>query len=253
MEVLETISKHRSIRKYENRAIETEHKEAILRAACNGSTMGNMQLYSIIVTEDKEMMQRMSPYHFNQPIATDAPLILTFCADFNRFNRYCACREAQTDAYNNLQSYHWAFTDAIIAAQNACVAAESLGIGLCWLGTITFNVDKFIDILQLPENVIPVACISFGYPAETPDLTDKLPLEALIHQETYHNYSDTDIERLYHDKEQHVNTLQLLKENDLPNLAQVITQRRYTKKANEAFAQVLIEALKKQGFLEKLF
>jgi nitroreductase len=250
MNVLETIRAHRTIRKYENRTIEAAHKEAILKAACNGSTMGNMQLYSIIITEDKEMMQRMAPYHFNQSMATNAPLILTFCADFNRFNRYCACRDAQTDAYKNLQSYHWAFTDAIIAAQNACVAAESLGIGLCWLGTITFNMDKFIDILQLPENVIPVACISFGYPAEMPALTDKLPLEALVHQETYHNYSDADIEQLYHDKEQHSNTLQLLKENDLPNLAQIITQRRYTKKDNEAFEKVLIKALKKQGFLQ---
>jgi nitroreductase len=250
MNVLETIRQHRTIRKYENRAIEAAHKEAILRAACNGSTMGNMQLYSIIVTEDKEMMQRMAPYHFNQPMATNAPLILTFCADFNRFNRYCACRDAQTDAYNNLQSYHWAFIDAIIAAQNACVAAESLGIGLCWLGTITYNMDKFIDILQLPENVIPVACISFGYPAERPDLTDKLPLEALVHQESYHNYSDADIEQLYHDKEQHPNTLQLLKENDLPNLAQIITQRRYTKKDNEAVEKVWIKALKKHGFLQ---
>jgi len=249
MNVLKTISQHRSIRKYENRPIKKEDKEAILRAACNGSTMGNMQLYSIIVTEDKKRMQQMAVYHFNQPIATNAPLILTFCADFNRFNRYCACRNTQTDAYDNLQSYHWAFTDAIIAAQNACVAAESLGIGLCWLGTITFNMDKFIDILQLPKNVIPVACIAFGYPAEMPDLTDKLPLEAFIHQETYHNYSNADIEQIYLQKEQHPNTLQLLKENNLPNLAQIMTQRRYTKKDNERFAQILIEALKKQKFL----
>ncbi|MDR1346781.1 MAG: nitroreductase family protein [Bacteroidales bacterium] len=249
MDVLETIRLHRSIRKYEKRAITVAHKEAILRAACNGSTTGNMQLYSIIVTEDKEMMLRMAPYHFNQSMAINAPMILTFCADFNRFNRYCACRDAQTDAYNNLQSYHWAFTDAIIAAQNACVAAESLGIGLCWLGTITFNVDKFIEVLQLPENVIPVACIAFGYPAETPELTDKLPLEALVHHETYHNYSDADIDRLYYDKEHHPNTLQLLKENNLPNLAQIITQRRYIKKDNEAYEQVLIQALKKQCFM----
>lgn len=246
---LNTILSHRSIRKYEDKKIEKDKLESILKAACNGSTMGNMQLYSIIITEDKEMMQTMAPYHFNQPIATNAPLILTFCADFNRFNKYCAFRGAVNDSYNNLQSYHWAVTDALIAAQNACIAAESLGLGICWLGTITFNVDKFIEILKLPENVVPVACISMGYPAENPPLTDKLPLEAMIHYECYSDYSEEKINRIYKDKEEHPNTKQLLIENDLPNIARIITEKRYVKKDNEYFSEVLSKALKNQKFL----
>jgi nitroreductase len=246
---LETILTHCSIRKYEDKKIEKNTLEKILKAACNGSTMGNMQLYSIIVTEDKEMMQTMAPYHFNQPIATNAPLILTFCADFNRFNKYCRFRGAVSDSYNNLQSYHWAVTDALIAAQNACIAAESLGLGICWLGTITFNVDKFIEILKLPENVIPVACISMGYPAENPPLTDKLPLEALIHYETYSDYSEEKINQLYKEKEKHPNTIKLLKENNLPNLARIITEKRYLKKDNEYFSRVLAVTLKNQKFM----
>lgn len=247
-DTLNTIYNHVSVRQFLNQKVEDDVLNKILKAACCGSTMGNMQLFSIIVTEDDAMKQKMAPFHFNQPIATSAPLLLTFCADFRRFNRYCAFRDAETEAYSNMQSYQWAVTDALIAAQNACVAAESLGLGLCWLGTITYNVDKFVDVLQLPKHVIPVACIAMGYPVEKPALTQKLPVEAMVHREYYHDYDETSINRLFEDKESSQETKQILEENELPNLAQVFTQRRYVKKDNEYFAQVLLDTLKKQGF-----
>jgi nitroreductase len=245
---LKTMLQHRSIRKFTHDEMDAQTLDLILKAACNGSTMGNMQLHSIIVTKDKEKMKEMAPLHFNQPMATQAPVILTFIADFNRFNKYCEYRDADTNAYSNLQSYHWAVIDAIIAAQNACVAAESLGLGICWLGTITYNADKFIEALKLPKHTVPVACIAFGYPDENPELTDKLPIEALIHYETYNNYNKESIDWLYSDKESHKNTKKLLIENDLPNLAQIFTERRYTKSDNEHFAKVLENVMKQQGF-----
>ncbi len=247
---IETLIDHKSIRKYEEKKIDSEKLDLILRAACNGSTMGNMQLFSIIVTEDPEMMAKAAPFHFHQSMATEAPLILTFCADFNRFNKYCQYRDAETTAYSNLQSYHWAVTDALIAAQNACIAAESLGLGICWLGTITFNCDKFIDLFKLPEHVFPVASISIGYPAENPELTDKLPIEGLIHSEEYHDYSESDINRIYYEKENHPNTKALYEENQTANLAKIFTEKRYKKTDNEHFAKILTEMLKKQGFLK---
>ena len=245
---LKTMLQHRSIRKFTAENIDEQTLNLILKAACNGSTMGNMQLYSIIVTQDKEKMKEMAPFHFNQPIATHAPVILTFVADFNRFNKYCEYRNAETDAYSNLQSYHWAVIDAIIAAQNACVAAESLGLGICWLGTITFNADKFIEALKLPERTVPVACIAFGHPDEHPELTDKLPLEALVHYETYNDYNKESIDWLYADKEAHENTKKLLKENNLPNLARIFTEKRYKKIDNEHFAEVLKNVIINQKF-----
>lgn len=248
-QTIETLLNHRSIRQFTNQPIEPEKLELILKSACNGSTTGNMQLYSIIVIQDKARMTEMAPLHFNQPIATNAPLMLIFCADINRFNKYCQYRQADTDAYSNLQSYQWAVTDSIIAAQNACVAAESLGLGICWLGTITYNCDQFAEILHLPQNVFPTACISIGYPAQKTELTDKLPVEAFIHHEVYNDYSEEHINNLYQDKEAHPNTQKLLEENKLDNLAQIFTQRRYTKKDNEHFSQVLIDTLKRQKFM----
>lgn len=247
--VIDSILQHRSIREFTEQKIEPHKLDLILRAACNGSTMGNMQLHSIIVIEDKEHMEELAPLHFNQPIATNAPLMLIFCADIHRFNKYCEYRNADTESYNNLQSYQWAVTDSIIAAQNACVAAESLGIGCCWLGTITYNCDQFVEKLKLPQNVFPTACISFGYPAFQPELTDKLPVEAMIHFETYKEYDKDTINDLWREKEAHPNTLKLLEENQLENLAQIFTQRRYVKADNEHFSDVLIQTLKKQKFM----
>ena len=247
-ETLQTLYNHVSIREYQGRPVEEDVLMQVLKAACSGSTMGNMQLFSIIVTQDEEMKRKLAPFHFNQPMATAAPLMLTFCADFRRFNRFCEFRQAETDAYSNLQSYQWAVTDALIAAQNACVAAESLGLGFCWLGTITYNVDKFVEALELPRHVIPVACVTMGYPAVRPALTQKLPLEALVHRETYHDYDERTINRIYAEKEASEETQALLKENGLDNLALEFTQRRYTKKDNEYFANVLKETLLKQGF-----
>lgn len=250
-QTIETLLQHRSIRKFTEQPIDKEQLDTILKCACNGSTMGNMQLFSIIVTTDKKMMEKTAALHFNQPIATNAPLMLTFCADLHRFNRYCEFRGAATDCYDNLQAYQWATTDAIIAAQNACVAAESLGLGLCWLGTIVYQVDQFVEILNLPENVMPVACIAIGHPAENPELTDKLPVETFIHQDIYRDYSEQDINKYYKDKENHPNTINILKDNELDNLAKVFTERRYVKKDNEFFSDVLKKTLVNQHFLDE--
>ncbi|MCQ2280822.1 MAG: nitroreductase family protein [Bacteroidales bacterium] len=249
MNAIDTMLQHRSIRNFSEKTVEKTVLDQILAAACNGSSMGGMQLFSIIVTQDKAMMQKMAPAHFNQPIATNAPLILTFCADFHRFDRYCECRQTPTDAYHNLQAYQWAVTDALIAAQNACVAAESLGLGLCWLGTITYNTPQFIEALQLPQHVVPVACIPMGYPAtnDTP-LTAKISWENLVHQETYHESSDEAINQMYAKMENCSNNINMVNDNGFENLAQDYVMRRYKKEDNEYFSQVLKDTLQKQGF-----
>ena len=249
---LETLLNHVSVREYTEQPVDEQTLNMILKAACCGSTMGNMQLFSIIVTRDAEMKAKLAPLHFNQPMATSAPVILTFCADFRRFNQYCRFRNANTEAYSNLQAYQWAVTDALIAAQNACVAAESLGLGFVWLGTITYNVDKFVEILQLPDHVIPVACIPMGYPVKKPALTQKLPVETFVHQEVYHDYDEQRINEFYREKEGSEETIEILAENpDCDNLAQVFTKHRYTQPDNEHFAGVLRETLERQGFIRR--
>jgi hypothetical protein len=143
----------------------------------------------------------------------------------------------------------WGVIDAVIAAQNACVVAESFGLGICYIGTVTYNAKELSEIYKLPKNVVPVACITLGYPAENPPLTDRLPLEAVIHNEIYQDYSQNDIDELYFEKENSDLTKKLLEENNLDNLAKVFTQKRYTKKDNEHFDKRFVEFLKEQGFI----
>jgi hypothetical protein len=177
-----------------------------------------------------------------------APIVLTFCADFNRFNKWCLSRKADP-GYDNFLSFMTGAIDALLAAQNCCLAAEADGLGICYLGTTIYNADKIIEILDLPRAVVPVTTIVAGYAADDPGLTDRLPLDAVVHYEKYCDYTPVDIDRLYREKESLDLTLQLLRENQLETLAQIFTQKRYTKKDNVLFSQKFLEVIEKQGFM----
>ena len=142
-----------------------------------------------------------------------------------------------------------AATDAIIAAQNACLEAESNGLGICYLGTVIYNADKIIEILKLPKGVVPVATVTMGYPKQQLPLTERLPLEAIVHRETYHNFSASDIDRIYAETESLESNKKFIAENNKQTLAQVFAEVRYTKEGNEQASKCLLDVLKKQGFL----
>lgn len=249
METMHTLLNHRTIRKYLPDPIPGNILDDILRAATRASTTGNMQVYSIIVTQDREMREKLFPLHFKQEMVRQAPLLLTFCADFNRFNLWCRQREADP-GYDNFLSFYTASIDALIAAQNAAVAAEAYGLGICYLGTTTYMASEIATVLNCPAGVVPVTTLVVGYPAEDPGLTDRLPLEAVVHQETYRDYTPQAIDHLYAEKEALPLTKQLLEENQLSSLAQIFTQKRYTRKDNEAFSVKFMEFIAKQGFMD---
>ncbi|NLJ82549.1 MAG: NADPH-dependent oxidoreductase [Bacteroidales bacterium] len=248
MKAIDTILGHRTIREYSDRPIPEEIEHKIIEAAIRGSTTGNMQLYSIIINKDMEMKKKILPFHFNQKAIVEAPMVLTFCADFNRFNKWCRLRNAEP-GYDNFQSFTWAIIDAVIATQNACIAAESYGLGICYMGTVTYNAHELIKIYNLPKGVVPVTCITVGYPKKDPGLTDRLPFDAVIHKEVYKDYTPEDINNIYREQENSELAKKLIKENQLENLAKIFTEKRYTKKDNEYFSEVFIDVLKKQGFL----
>jgi hypothetical protein len=193
------------------------------------------------------MKEKLSPAHFNQPMVKKAPVVLTFCVDLNRFSKWCDQRQA-IPGYDNLQWFVTGAVDALLAAQTFCVAAEEKGLGICYLGTTTYNPNQIIDALRLPKLVFPITTITLGWPDELPEQVDRLPLEAILHQETYHDYSEEDIDRLYAYKESLPENLKFIAENNKETLAQVFTDVRYKKTDSEFFSEVLLETLKKQGF-----
>ncbi len=240
----------RTIRKYSDRDISENDLTKILKAAVRTSTTGNMQVYSIVVTREKAMKEKLAPAHFNQKMVTEAPVMLTFCADFNRFNKWCRLRDAEP-GYDNFLSFMTAAIDALLVAQTASVSAESLGMGICYLGTTTYMADKIIDVLKLPSGVVPVTAITLGWPAETPEQVDRLPLEAVIHEEVYNDYSQFEIEKFYSEKEGREDSKKFVEENGKSTLAQVFTDIRYKKADNVHFSKSLLEVLRRQGFMNQ--
>jgi len=249
--MLDSIFNHRSIRNYKSEIISETVLQEILKAATRASTTGNMQVYSIVVTTDQILKEKLWDVHFRQNMVKQAPLVLTFCADFNRFNAWCLLRKANP-GYDNFLSYMTAAIDALLAAQNCALAAEEHGLGICYLGTTIYNAERIIDILELPKAVVPVTTLVMGYPDESPGLTDRLPLKAVVHYEKYRNYSPAAIGQLYAEKESLELTAKLVKENELETLAQVFTEKRYKKKDNMFFSQKYLEVIAKQGFMNNL-
>ena len=151
-------------------------------------------------------------------------------------------------AYDNFAWFLNAATDALLAAQNLCVEAELKGLGICYLGTTIYTAGEIADILELPKGVIPLTTVVVGYPDESPGLTDRLPLEGVVHYEKYTDYTAAEIDELWAEREESELTKRLLEENDLPNLAQVFTQRRYVRKDNLAISNSYFALLKEKGF-----
>jgi nitroreductase len=245
---LDTLINHRSIRKYKEKSIDDALMSKILEAGCRASTTGNMQVYSIINTTYEDVKEKLAPTHFNQPMINEAPNVLTFCADFNRFNKWCRQSNA-VPGYDNFLSFMTAAIDALLVAQNVAIAAEEEGLGICYLGTTTYNADKIIDVLNLPKGVVPVTTLTIGWPDEAPEQVERLPLEAVVHDNIYSDYTEADIKRLYEEKEALDANKQFVAENNKETLAQVFTDVRYKKEDNEHFSEVFLKVLKSQGFI----
>lgn len=245
---MQTINTRRSIRRYQDKDVNNTLLTQLIEEAERTQTMGNLQLYSVVVTRSEELKAKLAPAHFNQPMVTGAPVVLTFCADYRRTTLWAEQRQA-TPGYDNPLSFVNAMTDALLFCQTFCNLAEEEGLGCCFLGTTVYQPQSIIDTLQLPELVFPVATITLGWPNENPPLSDRLPVSTIIHEETFHDYSAADIDKAYAYKEQLDENKEFVKINNKQTLAQVFTDCRYTKADCEAMSETLLEALRKQKFL----
>ena len=246
--MIQSFAGRRSVRKYSDREVSRELLDSILEAAMRAPTCGNMQLYSVVVTRSAEGKAALAPTHFNQPMVTGAPVVLTVCADFNRFTRWCELSDADP-GYDNFLSFMSAVADATIFAQQIVAIAESEGLGTCYLGTVTYNADKISDVLGLPDLCVPVACITLGWPAEQGVETERLPLRAVVHEERYRADSDEEIIELFKAKDDYAPNRRFIEENDKKTLAQVFTDVRYPRAMNEDFSRAFLALLRTKKFM----
>ena len=249
MNTLDTLINHRSIRKYKKQSIAKELLDKILTAGARGSNTGNMQIYSIVVTQDEQRKKELAKFHFGQPMVENAAAVITVCLDINRWNKWCLQRNADP-AYDNLLWLLTGSVDATIVSQNICVAAESQGLGICYLGTVLYNAPEIAEYLNLPKGVVPITTITIGYPDETAEESDRLPLDSVVHYEQYRDYTPADINKAFAEKENLPLTKELIKQNGTENLAQIFTQKRYTKADNIAISEKLEKYLRETGFLK---
>ena len=245
---MNNIMTRRTIRKYSTKEVDKDFLDQLLTEASRTQTMGNMQLYSVVVTRSDEGKKALAPAHFNQPMVTSAPVVLTICADFRRATDWCLQSKANP-GYDNFLSFINASTDALLYTQTFCNLAEEAGLGLCFLGTTVYMPEMIIDALQLPELVMPVATLTIGWPDETPALTDRLPLASFVHNETYKPYTAEAIDEYYGHKEALEENREFVRINKKETLAQIFTDIRYTRKDNIAMSEGMLKALRRQGFL----
>ena len=196
---LETIHRRKSVRSFTERDISAEDREAILRAAISAPSPGNQQLYTIIDVTDRERKAKLAESCDHQPFIAEAKLVLVFCADCLKwYQAYgdVGC-EPRKPAAGDLML---AVTDACIAAQTAVIAAESLGIGSCYIGDIMENCEIQRDILSLPAYVFPAAMLVFGYPTEQQKNREKPPrpaTEKIVFQNAYPEMTAEDRKELF--------------------------------------------------------
>ncbi|MBQ5712952.1 MAG: nitroreductase family protein [Bacteroidaceae bacterium] len=243
------IKQRRTIRKYTQQPVSDELLNQLIEDASRTQTMGNLQLYSVVVTRAEEKKEMLAPAHFFQPMVTQAPIVLTICADFRRTSDWCLNRKANP-GYDNVLSFLNAATDALLFTQTFCCLAEEKGLGICFLGTTVYQPQAIISALELPELVFPVATLTVGWPAESPSQTDRLPLQAIVHQETYNAFTPERINNCYAERESLPENKHFVEINSKETLAQVFTDIRYTRKDNESMSATLLTTLAQQKFLK---
>lgn len=257
MDMLDAIHRHRSIRRFKTDPIPEDLLAEILNAGVRASSSGNMQTYSVIVTTDAALREQLFWAHMEQDMVRQAPMVVTFCADFRRMRKWLRLSDAP-DNFDDFFAFLVAAIDAVLVSQVVALAAEAHGLGICYMGSTLANVDQVGAILELPEGVVPVVGFVLGWPDEDPPPRDRLPLSGLVHENVYHDFSDDEIEQIYRERnragwERYMNIprlRQLVEEHDVENLAQIYTVVKYTPEGHAEYTRTVLDYLKKQGFFK---
>ena len=196
-ETLRLLIDRSSCRSFYDKPIPDEIMELVLEAGTRAPTGGNLQPFSIIRIENSEAKTRMMKLCGNQSFIADAPTNLLFCMDWYRLRRWAELELAPFAATSAFRHFWIGFQDVIIAAQNICTAADALGLGSCYVGTVMESFDEVRSMCELPRGVFPVVLLSLGYPKHRPEPRRKLDVDVIVHREKYRRMSDEEILAAY--------------------------------------------------------
>ena len=193
---IEQIYRHASVRRYKSEPVSAEMVEAVVAAGQRSSTSSNLQTYSVVAVTDADRKARVAQLSGNQKQIHQAPVLLVWCADLSRLDRVCESRGYQ-QVTSYVESLLVAAVDAALAMQTAALAAESLELGMCYIGAIRNQPQEVIALLRLPRLVFPVSGMTLGWPATEPPTRPRLPLEAILHWEAYDSSQEPDLLAAY--------------------------------------------------------
>ena len=255
MDAIELANAHRSIRSFTNQNVDDDLLNQLLMAGLRSSSSGNMQTWSVIVTRDKARKQQLYDLHLQQEMILEAPLVLTFCADVFRMREWVRINDSK-QSFDDMLGFLTGTVDAIIAAQTVCLTAESMGLGICYMGTTWWAADQIIELFALPNYVFPVTSVVLGYPAENPPRRDRLPLDVMVHQEQYNQLSDDEIRNAHAARERKAwarytaidEVRQQLADAGIHRVTDYYTsEMKYGKGRHQQVSKMLIETLQSQG------
>lgn len=235
-EIIKALAVRKSVRSYTDREISSDCKEKILRAATEAPTAGNQQMYTILDITSQELKDKLSVTCDNQPFIATGKMVLIFCADFHKWYQaftLAGCSPRRPGPGDFLL----AVEDAAIAAQNAVTAAESLGIGSCYIGDIMENYELHRELLHLPEFVFPALMLVFGYPTPQQQEREKpkrAALDFIVHENAYPDFSPEEIRQNIAD----------LKGSDFDQWMQRFCQRKYQSDFSLEMSRSVAAALK---------
>ena len=245
--VVELLKNRVSLRTYDQRSVSQEHLETILACAMRAPTAGNMMLYSVIIVEDKGKKERLSRTCDHQPFIARAPLVLVFAADYQKWydyyragdvEEYCL-QENITFTYPSGANLLLAACDALVAAQNAVIAGESLGIGSCYIGDIMERYEEHKELLGLPDYVFPVAMICMGYYPEgyRKKLRSRFEKDYIVFKDSYRRLNGEAIQGMFGSLEGSFTA-----EN--PYNARNYAQAHYARKTGAPFSREMTRSIK---------
>jgi nitroreductase len=252
------LKNHTSIRKYKSTPIEDTLLKELIYCGQRASSSGNLQSWSVVISKERESREQLYELHSRQEMILQAPVVLTFCSDFYRIRRWLKINEAK-GSFDDFLGFLTGMADALVAAQNVAIAAESHGLGICYMGTTLWASDKISEHLKLPETVVPVTSLVVGYPdEEIPEARTRLPLEAIIHEEFYDPKTDEEISGMYREFEEQAwaryakipGMLDKLNAANITKVAHFYTSDlKYSKKRHETVSAMFLEHLKSKKFM----
>ena len=241
-ETLELLFERGSCRSYTDDEISPDVLQTVLEAGIHAATGGNLQPYSIVKVQQKQRRQRLAEVCGGQDFVARAPVDLVFCIDWHRLKRWAELEKAPFTATSSFRMFWTSFSDVMVCAQTVATAAESVGLGCVYVGTILPRVVEMRDLLELPDEVFPAVILCLGYPDSRPEPAAKLGVDMIVHDETYREKSDDDLAGAFDQK--YGGRERRITDDRIEKIRQVCRETH-----GEEFAKACVDRIRENGFI----